>query len=100
MGGGILRQGVAMKYAWIEEHRDEFTVSRMCRLLEVSRSRYCQWRTRAPSPRARDNDMLDARVVATHEMTPSMSRKATCRDTAAMESLFQTLKVELELDAA
>lgn len=55
-----------MKYAWIEAHRDRFTVSRMCRLLEVSRSGYCQWRTRAPSERDRDNVALDARVVAIH----------------------------------
>ncbi|VTY38388.1 Uncharacterised protein [Xylophilus ampelinus] len=38
-----------MKYAWIDEHRDQYTVSRLCRVLQVSRSGYCQWRVRPPS---------------------------------------------------
>ena len=37
-GGGVLREGVAVKYAWIEENRDEFEVTMMCQLLGVSRS--------------------------------------------------------------
>jgi len=49
--GGVFREGVAVRYAWIEGHRDLFSVSRMCRQLEVSRTGYCQWRTRAPSDR-------------------------------------------------
>ena len=55
-----------MRYAWIEQHRDLFAVSRMCRLLEVSRTGYCQWRTRAPSARALANGRLDAQVAALH----------------------------------
>ena len=55
-----------MKYAWIEQHRDQFTVSRMCRQLAVSRTGYCQWRTRAPSPRAQAQATLDARVALIH----------------------------------
>jgi len=38
-----------MRYAWIEEHRDAFGIARMCGLLEVSRSGYCQWRGQAPA---------------------------------------------------
>jgi len=55
-----------MKYAWIENHRDEYTVSRMCRVLSVSRSGYCQWRVRSPSARERSNQALDARVAVLH----------------------------------
>ena len=55
-----------MKYAWIEEHRDQFHVTRMCGQLEVSRTGYCQWRTRAPSDRAMANAALDAQVAALH----------------------------------
>ena len=55
-----------MKYAWIEEHRDRFHVTRMCRQLGVSRTGYCQWRTRAPSERAMANAALDAQVAAIH----------------------------------
>lgn len=55
-----------MKYAWIEKHRDEYTVSRLCRVLLVSRTGYCQWRVRTPSPRALANKALDAKVHVAH----------------------------------
>ena len=55
-----------MKYAWIDEHRDQFSVTRMCRLLAVSRSGYCQWRTRPPSDRSKANAALDAQVALIH----------------------------------
>lgn len=55
-----------MRYTWIEDHSDQFSVSRMCRLLGVSRSGYCQWRTRAPSDRSIANAVLDAQVAAMH----------------------------------
>jgi len=55
-----------VKYAWIEQHRDQFAVARMCRQLDVSRTGYCQWRLRAPNPRARAQATLDARVAAIH----------------------------------
>ncbi|WP_114472704.1 IS3 family transposase [Pseudorhodoferax soli] len=66
-GDGVLRQGVAMKYAWIDEHRDQYTVSRLCRVLQVSRSGYCQWRVRPPSPGTLANQALDAKVAAIHD---------------------------------
>lgn len=55
-----------MKYAWIEAYRDQFSVTRMCRQLGVSRTGYCQWRTRVPSDRSMANAALDARVAAMH----------------------------------
>ena len=55
-----------MKYAWIEEQRDQFSVTRMCRQLGVSRTGYCQWRTRAPSERSMANAVLDAQVATMH----------------------------------
>jgi hypothetical protein len=39
-----------MKYAWMEHHRDEYTVSRLCRVLGVSRTGYCQWRVEVIHP--------------------------------------------------
>jgi putative transposase len=55
-----------VKYAWIEEHRDQFSVTRMCRQLEVSRTGYCQSRRRGPSDRSMANAALDAHVAAIH----------------------------------
>lgn len=54
------------EYAWIDAHRDQFSVNRLCRVLAVSRSGYCQWRTRPPSPRTQANAALDAEVAAIH----------------------------------
>ena len=56
-----------MKYAWIDEHRDQYTVSQLCRVLGVSRSGYCQWRVRPPSKRALANQALDAKVASIHQ---------------------------------
>ena len=55
-----------MKYAWIEAHRDEFHVTRLCRQLGVSRTGYSQWSARAPSDRAMANAALDVQVAALH----------------------------------
>jgi putative transposase len=55
-----------VRYAWIERHRDDYAVSRMCRLLAVSRTGYLQWRRRPPSARAQANARLDAQVAAMH----------------------------------
>jgi putative transposase len=55
-----------VRYAWIEQHRDDYAVSRMCRLLAVSRTGFLQWRRRPPSARAQANARLDAQVAALH----------------------------------
>jgi putative transposase len=55
-----------VRYAWIERNRDDYAVSRMCRLLSVSRTGYLQGRRRPPSARAQANAWLDAQVAAVH----------------------------------
>ncbi len=50
----------------IENRRDGYTVSRLCRVLSVSRTGYCQWHVRAPSARALANEVLDAKVAIIH----------------------------------
>ena len=56
-----------MKYVWIEGNRDQYSVARMCRQFGVSRTGYCQWRTRKPSERSVANAALDAQVAAIHQ---------------------------------
>lgn len=41
-----------MKYAWIKQHRDSFSVSSMCRMLRVSKSGFYRSLTASPSLRA------------------------------------------------
>jgi len=38
----------------------------MCKVLEVSRAGYYAWRDRKPSPRAKENEVLDQNIVAIH----------------------------------
>ncbi len=56
-----------MKYVWIEANCDQYSVARMCRQLEVSRTGYCQWKKRDPSERSVANAALDARITAIYE---------------------------------
>jgi putative transposase len=80
-GQGVFREGVAVKYAWIETHSDLFSVRRMSRVLGVSRSGYCQWRVRAPSERSIANAALDAQIAAIHAATKrSYGRPRIVRD--------------------
>ena len=73
-----------MKYAWIREQGDLYSVTRMCRQLGVSRTGYCQWRTRPASERSMANAALDVRVAAIHAGTKrSYGRPRIVRDLRA-----------------
>ena len=50
----------------MEEHRHEFEVGCMCRVLEVSRSGYYGWRGRGPSRKVLRDEELKARIVLSH----------------------------------
>jgi transposase InsO family protein len=56
-----------MKYRFIEKHRSEFGVGKMCRVLDVNRSGYYGWRNREPSQREQYNDMLLKEIRAIHQ---------------------------------
>lgn len=43
-GDGVLRQGNAVKYAWISKYESSFDISMMCRLLCVKRSGYYHYK--------------------------------------------------------
>ena len=55
-----------MRYAWIKGQGDQYPVSRMCRVLAVSRTGYLQWCVREPSARQRGNDKLAAQLRVIH----------------------------------
>ena len=58
-----------MKYAWINEHRDSFPISTMCRVLQVSTSGFYQSLHRAPSVRAKRSDSIKASVREVFEQS-------------------------------
>jgi transposase InsO family protein len=51
-----------MRFEFIEEHRGEFPITRMCKVLEVSPSGYYAWRTRPPSAREMANRELAKQI--------------------------------------
>lgn len=55
-----------MRYAFIEEHREEWPVSEQCRVLEVSRSGYYAWRARPPSERQERQQSLVSQIRSIH----------------------------------
>ena len=55
-----------MKYAFIREHEGEFTVARMCSVLQVSRSGYYDWLDRPQSKRACEDAELLVHIRRIH----------------------------------
>jgi putative transposase len=55
-----------VRYAFIREHRGQFRIAAMSRVLHVSRSGYYAWRVRAPSERAQANARLLERIREIH----------------------------------
>jgi putative transposase len=56
-----------MRFQFIEDHRTEFPVIRMCKVLEVSPSGYYAWRGRPPSKREMANQELTAKIKKAFE---------------------------------
>jgi len=55
-----------VRYSFIREHRQQFRVASICRVLKVSASGYFAWRRRPESPRAAGNRVLVTRIKAAH----------------------------------
>jgi putative transposase len=51
-----------VKYAFIKEHRQEFRLLSMCRVLKVHRSGYYAWLKEPQSPRALENAKLSEQI--------------------------------------
>lgn len=58
-----------MKYTFVEQHRGQFPVQMMCRLLRVSRSGYYAWRERQPSRRTQERAHLVAEITTIYQMS-------------------------------
>jgi len=53
-----------MRFQFVDQHRDEYPVARMCRELDVSRSGYYAWRKREPSKRSLEDQRLTVHIKA------------------------------------
>jgi putative transposase len=56
-----------VRFAFIDHRREEFPVTLMCEMLDVSRSGYYAWRGRPPSPRESRRAGLTAKIRSAHE---------------------------------
>jgi putative transposase len=63
---GLLRQGVVVRYQFIEGHRRQWPTRLMCRALEVSAGGYYRWRRRPPCARQERGEALVAEIKAIH----------------------------------
>ncbi len=51
-----------MKYQFMKEHREEYPISVLCEVLEVSVSGYYAWRKRAMSQHQKEDHVLAERI--------------------------------------
>jgi putative transposase len=58
-----------VKYAFVRAHQEQFPVTRMCQVLEISRSGYYEWRGREPSERSQRDEVLLTEIRKIHEQT-------------------------------
>jgi transposase InsO family protein len=58
-----------LKYAFIAEHEQEFSIKRMCLVLGVSRSGYYAWRERSPSSREQADTTLLAEIRTAYQIS-------------------------------
>ncbi len=55
-----------MKYGFIRAHQGQFSVSRMCEVLQVSRNGYYDWRDRPESKRSKENRIALSQIREVH----------------------------------
>lgn len=58
-----------MRYQYIREHRQEFSVQRMCQLLGVTRSGYYAWQPEKEGPRALENQVLVEQIRVEYKIS-------------------------------
>jgi putative transposase len=51
-----------MRYPFIKQYAGQFSISTLCRVMQVSRSGYYAWGKRAPSPRETANQQLTEKI--------------------------------------
>jgi len=56
-----------VKYGFIRAHQEQFSVSRMCSVLKVSRNGYYDWRDRPQSRRSQENQQVTAEIHRVHK---------------------------------
>jgi putative transposase len=56
-----------VKFGFIKEHKKEFSIRAMCRVLEVSVSGYYQWYKGLKNKRQQENEQLLRKIESIHQ---------------------------------
>ena len=83
-----------MKYGFIEENKDIFSIDIMCSFFNVSRSGYYSWLNRAPSKRELANKELDQKIIAVSEHTKPIYDNILNRDFTTTKINHSGLEVQ------
>ncbi|WNC67830.1 IS3 family transposase [Thalassotalea nanhaiensis] len=67
--GGVLRQGVRLKFRCIKRHRDNYSIQMMCKALSVSRSGFYAWSTRPLSKTKQENIRFTKLISEIHQQS-------------------------------
>ena len=62
MGRGVLRKSVQMKYAFIRDNQNLWSIDRLCSTLDVHHSGYYAWLKKPISKTARENQKLSGLI--------------------------------------
>lgn len=71
-----------MRFQFIDEHNNEYPITLMCRVLDVSRSGYYAWRERPPGVREMADQELLEKIKVVHKQ--SRGRYGSPRSVAAI----------------
>jgi putative transposase len=94
-----------MRYQFITDHRDQFSVKRMCQALKVSRSGYYAWRQRPPSAREMANQKLVRQIKTIHHESnesygsPRVYQELRALDVACSENRVARLMQQHDIRA-
>jgi putative transposase len=86
-----------VKYAWIKQHKDSFSIAAMCRVMSVSKSGFYKWCSAVPSPRKERQERIRLSIRSVYEqssciygsykvarcMKADPSLESVCRNTVA-----------------
>lgn len=76
-----------MRYRFVDTHRREYGVERMCGLLSLSRSGYYAWRRRPASPRRHQNERLKLEIRRVYAESRGEYGSPTITDALRQEGL-------------
>ncbi len=97
----VLRASKAVRFRFIEEHRDAFPAAHLCKVMDVSMRGLRAFRS-PPKDCIHHTDSGSQycshdyqKILRQHGFKVSMNGKGNCYDNAAVETFFKTIKAEL-----